>query len=137
MEHKLEETNLVAVYGTLKRAHSNHWAMERAKGVFLKEDYIPFTEMDWVWFPRCKFENEHSKNMLKVEIFEVSKEWVLGPLDSLEWYPSHYTRKQVTSIDGTSVTVYEIRSSITDKKEEWLQEATPSDGWLKFYEWTK
>ena len=128
---QLWETNLIAVYWTLKRAEWNFWAMVRAKWEFVKEAYVEFEAVCWRWFPTAKFKKWTNK-FLKVELFNVPLEWVTGPLDSLEWYPSFYTRKGISTIEWDTVIIYEIVRSIQDNSDDFL---TKEEDWKKYYTW--
>lgn len=115
---ELEEQNLVAVYGTLKKWWGNHSVMERAEWVFQKEDYIPYESIVSGWFPMVKFKQDSLK-FLKVELYKVPKVWVLKYLDALEGHPSFYVRKEVTTLlSWVNVTVYEIVDPIGDSSDK-------------------
>ena len=147
---RIKDTNLVAVYWTLKKKnknwepYGNHWAMINAWGKFIKESYVEFSKLAGHWFPVAKFEIWTDK-FLKVEIYEVSKEWVAWPLDRLEWHPreredwtypepTFYKRKEVPTTDWDTVTVYEIVRDIDDTSEQWEEESDIWDG-SSYYNW--
>jgi len=126
-----DEWNIIAVYGTLKRGTGNYRVMEMANGVFLKEAYVSMDKIEWRGFPVAKFK-EGTNKLLKVELFTVNKLWVEWPLDRLEWYPTHYTRKIVKTEEWDDVIIYEIARDITDDSERF---ATHKDEDKQYYEW--
>jgi len=148
---KVKDMNLVAVYGTLKKKwpnglpYGNHAAMTRAGWEFVKEAWVEFSHLNWGWFPIAKFADWTDK-LLKVELYNVSREWVLWPLDSLEGHPreredgsyadpTFYVRKEVTTTDWDKVIVYEYVSRIEDASQRWKLESDVED--FEYYEWNK
>jgi gamma-glutamylcyclotransferase (GGCT)/AIG2-like uncharacterized protein YtfP len=89
----------VAVYGSLKQGFGNHRVMEHAKGKLIsaaittEDHYI----LDGRGFPYInEAPSDPHKGALSVELYEVPKQGVLGPLDSLEGHPNFYERQQRT-----------------------------------------
>lgn len=130
-------TNIrVGVYWTLKEWYWNHWVMKRARGDYIKKDFIQVDSLDDVWFPRIKVSNDSNK-WLSVEIYDVDKDW-LQQLDWLEWYTesatdNHYNRIKVKTKLGEEISVYEIVDDIYDI----LDDFKLSENWdEKFYNWT-
>lgn len=123
-----KDWNIIAVYWTLKKWFWNYWVMERAKGVFIREDFVEFTHIVSWWFPMIKFwKNEGVKKFIKVELFSVPEEWIINSLDRLEWHPTFYKRKDVTTvIDEEPCVTYNIVDSIWDSSERFKIDK-PSD----------
>lgn len=130
---RLNDFNIIAVYGTLKKQYWNHQVMESAEWEFIKEDYVPFEAIDWFWFPVAKF-NSDSKNLLKVELYKVSREWIENYLDRLEWHPTFYYRKEVKTLSWVDAIIYEINRDVSDRKQDFF---THEDWDNKFYEWNR
>lgn len=137
---ELKDTNLVAVYGTLKKKwpewkpYGNHAAMVRAEGEFVKEAWVEFSHINWGWFPIAKFATWTDK-LLKVELYNVPREWVEWPLDTLEGHPTFYFRKEVVTTDWDTVVIYEYRGQVDDRSEDFELESDVED--FKYYEWQR
>ena len=83
-------TNLVFVYGTLKKGFGNHRLLEKAH--FLGEAYLRRTKMvDLGAYPAVI---TGGKKDVMGEIYQVDDE-TLARLDRLEGHPSFYERRQV------------------------------------------
>ena len=130
-----EGMNLIAVYGTLKRKFGNHVCMESAHWEYVKDSYVEFSKCTWSWYPMAKFE-VGTDRLLKVELYNVPKEWILNHLDRLEWHPTFYTRKGVVTSDWDECTIYEIASDIQDTSEQWKEESDPEIP-ETYYEWDR
>lgn len=132
--------NKVGVYGTLKKAFWNHRCMERAEGVFVREDYVQIKSLWSCGYPMAKFVHEWEENTnkwLKIEVYNVDDTWVTGALDSLEGYTpwsryNLYDRIVVPSLSGEDISVYEICSNETNIIENYFVEE--KDGKL-LYNW--
>ena len=87
-------TQLIAVYGTLKRGGSNSRVMERDGGKFLAEGTTQrkFTMFGGWGFPRVIWTGA-PRSHIHCEVFEVDS---LDNMDSLEGHPSFFCRRQVT-----------------------------------------
>lgn len=88
MSHKLTK---VFVYGTLKRGQSNHSLLEDSK--FLGE----YSAKDMHIINTNNYPYAYEEEGLQAigELYEVNKK-TMEALDTLEGYPSHYYRKEVT-----------------------------------------
>ena len=133
---------LVAVYWTLKRGMGNFWTMERAEWVYVKDAYIEVEKLDTCGYPmvRMATKDKPTGKWLLVELFEVDKAWIEGPLDGLEGYTpgalyNHYNRIEVKTLEGDEVGVYEInRENIPDVLENYF---THKEGDNLFYNWNR
>lgn len=129
---------LVAVYWTLKKWFWNYRVMERANWKFIWEDYIQFNKLDSFWYPMITLGND-TNTYLKVELFEVNKEWITWQLDMLEWYRENsqfnlYNRVKTKTLNWLDVWIYEINNDINNNKEKYYTH----NEWDKlFYNWTK
>ena len=93
-------TELVFVYGTLKKDGSNFHVMQKAGGIFkCKALTAPFYRLiSFGGFPgmtsglNCTFR-------IAGELFEITN---IDPIDVLEGYPSFYDRKQICIVGITS-----------------------------------
>ena len=85
-------SDLIAVYGTLKRGEGNFRVTERSNGKFVKESTtVDKYKMYGGWgFPRVVLDGNTSP--IHVEVFEVD---TLEHLDALEGHPDFFTRHQV------------------------------------------
>ncbi len=91
----LKESQLVAVYGSLKRGFGNYHCMERANGEFVstaKTEDANFI-MEGSGFPYVVRNNSEMGGKVAVELFKVNKAGVLNDLDSLEGHPTFYKRE--------------------------------------------
>jgi len=137
---ELKDINLVAVYGTLKKAwpagmpYGNHSAMKRAGWRYVKDSWVEFSHINWGGFPIAKFETGTDK-LLQVELYNVPREWVEWPLDSLEGHPTFYFRKEVVTTDGDTVVIYEYRWDVQDISEEFKLDSNVEDA--DYYSWNK
>lgn len=100
-------TNLVAVYGTLRKGSGNHFLLENDESVFRGTERISGWEMfyygSFLSFPWIK-PTEDIGSSIVVEVYEVSDD-VMEDLDSLEGYnPNNpkefYDRTQVETQHG-------------------------------------
>jgi len=95
-------TELVFVYGTLKKGYGNHRVMEKAGGVLVEpeartEPYYSMVNLGS--FPGVV---AHGKTAIKGEVYKVEElQW----LDYLEGYPSFYNRVQVPITVGPTTHV--------------------------------
>ena len=83
-------TNLVFVYGTLKRGFANHRLLEKAH--FLGEAYLPRTKMINLGAYPAVIAGGTKEVM--GEMYQVDDETLIR-LDRLEGHPSFYERRQV------------------------------------------
>lgn len=135
-KYPLEDTNIVAVYWTLKKPFGNHASMIRAEGKYIGDDFIEFKNIDWGGFPIVNFE-EGTGKFLAVELYEVSRAWVQGPLDSLEGHPTFYYRKALTTLGWVKAIGYEYASPVTDRSKDFQIETPEEHAGKTFYEWMK
>jgi gamma-glutamylaminecyclotransferase len=96
-----DEKELLAVYGTLRKGYNNHRLLHGAK--FLGSGYTK--ERHRMHGPTIPFVLEGDETgvggKVRVEVYEVSKAQLEGPLDQLEGHPKMYTRRKTTIlIDG-------------------------------------
>lgn len=135
-KYPLEDSNLIAVYGTLKqkwlnwKPYGNHSVMIHAWWVFVKKAWVPFDQLAWYWFPTATF-NSTSNKLLGVELWRVSRGGIWS-LDSLEWHPCHYYRKKVITQAWDECIIYEYNHFISDESEKYLYK---SDNKNKYYIW--
>ena len=90
-------SELVAVYGTLRKGWGNHRSMKDAKGKFVgqgktRENYNLYSLGP---FPAVSMANTDNETPVVVEVYRVEKEGLTGPLDGLEGYPGFYNRTKV------------------------------------------
>ena len=128
---------LVWVYGTLKRNFWNYPVMESAEGKYIGDWYVEIESLSSCGFPRVVFAKQPTHKWLKVELFEVSQEWIEWPLDTLEWYypwsPCNlYNRIEVKTQFWTKISVYEITSQSQDVMENYFVNQEWED---KYYNW--
>lgn len=85
-------SNLVAVYGTLKRNEGNFRVTEASGADFLTSTVTKdkFTMYGGWGFPRVVFDGDTSP--IKVEVFRVE---TFDYLDSLEGHPDFFCRKEI------------------------------------------
>lgn len=97
----------VAVYGTLRRGYGNHRVMERADGGFVGKGVTAkkFNMYHMGGFPSVSKAHSSSQTPITVEVYDVEKEGITGPLDTLEGFPRFYNRTKTDIIldDGTLV----------------------------------
>ena len=82
-------SNLVFVYGTLKRGFGNHRLLEKAKYLGDYKTIDKYTMLSLGAFPAVVLEQETSR--ISGEIFLINKT-ILQNLDFLEGYPEFYNR---------------------------------------------
>jgi len=106
-----DETDLVFVYGTLKRGYGNNRLLRDS--LFVSEDYTPD---GWVMgsagcpysFPPRVVPDEYSYlgHKIKGEVYQLRNWFVARQLDWLEGYPHHYDREIITTEGGRSAWIY-------------------------------
>ena len=83
------------MYGTLKYGYGNHRVMEKAGGSFISKCVtIDKFKMTDVGFPYIAFSQDGFPVL--GELYLVND---LKPLDSLEGYPNHYSRRRISVKD--------------------------------------
>lgn len=92
---QVKHSNLVAVYGSLRKGLGNHRLLQDLEPVSV-ETLSGFDMYSMGSFP-CVY---HGDGDITVEVYEVSKERLLGPLDSLEGHPGFYRREPVETSQG-------------------------------------
>lgn len=92
---KPQAGDLVFVYGTLKAGFYNHRVMQYAKGSFVSRATTTkaFPMIDG-GFPYL-YDEEGVGNEIVGEVYQIPTEQGFSPLDGLEGYPHHYTRRKV------------------------------------------
>jgi gamma-glutamylaminecyclotransferase len=100
------QTEVLAVYGTLRKGYHNHKHMTGAKfigkGVTAERhrmygDGVPFV---------AEGDERGEGGNIRVEVYEVSRAQMNGPIDSLEGHPNVYTRRKTPiRIDGRNDTI--------------------------------
>ena len=91
---RTEYVNL-AVYGTLRKGRGNHYLLQRGDVKFLGFGIL----RGWAY---CKYLltikelPRHNNAFVVVEVYEIPHELLIGPIDSLEGFPTLYDRKEVT-----------------------------------------
>ncbi|NTW50920.1 MAG: gamma-glutamylcyclotransferase [Chlorobiales bacterium] len=83
--------HLVFVYGTLMKGYGNHRLMENATFLGYAETLEKY-RMTYTSYPML---TEEPLVQIKGELYEVSEEDLLGPLDELEGVPHLYERKEI------------------------------------------
>lgn len=88
-------SEVVVVYGTLKRGYANHDVMNAAGGTYLGDTFVHGATMFSLGaFPAISFD---AGNGIYGEVYEVED---ISPVDRLEGYPHFYDRKQVSTPYG-------------------------------------
>lgn len=107
----LEGTQLVAVFGSLKRGFANYGVMEDACGEFITEAITVDNNflMEGWGFPYLIRGESEATGAVSVEVFAVSVEGLTGPLDRLEGHPNFYKRE-----------IVELKTPNGDIMEAWL-----------------
>jgi len=86
-------TELVAVYGTLKQGHGNNRLLSSSE--FMGAEQIKgFKMFSAGGFP-VVFHSEDSKDEISVEVFMVEQSTLQGDLDRLEGHPRWYRRELI------------------------------------------
>ncbi len=93
----------VFVYGTLKKGFSLHNFL--SESVLICEDSITGTMYDLGPYPSIILEG----GKVHGEVYEITPK-TLKILDTVEGYPSHYKRTEVTTDKGLKVLVYYYQS---------------------------
>lgn len=99
-----DQTQRVAVYGTLKRGYQANAMLSPGKFIGAGVSEERFYMMDTGWYPMLlEIDGSRRGSKVAVEVYEVPADLLQGRLDSYEGVPSLYTRKkvQVTLHDGT------------------------------------
>jgi len=102
---------LVAVYGTLRQGHGNHWSMEQAQGELVGKGKTVenFNLYNLGAFPSVSLSHSSNKKPVVVEVYATDERGLTGPLDGLEGYPSFYNRTKV-----------DVRLESGDVVEAWI-----------------
>ena len=106
---------LVFVYGTLKRGYGNNILLRNSD--FLGEDTIE--DHTLVLEQAFPYMVESKGDKVRGEVYEVDERTV-RLLDSLEGYPHHYQKKEISTVKGRLVFTYYL-----DKK------GPDPTGWIK------
>ena len=103
----------VAVYGTLKHGHNNHYLLETAKlkAVGKLKGWI----MKDLHFYPAVIKDSENESEIHVEIYEINQA-TLNDLDRLEGYPSMYQREQVETEVGPTWIYFMDRIDLTTRK---------------------
>lgn len=118
---RIEEGELVAVYGSLRSGLGNHRLLTSAPRQ--DDGIIPDGEFYMVslgGFPGLIPPHEplYKSTPIVVEVYEVDSNQRAISLDGLEGYPSFYDRKQVVLEDGRCCWVYFLDDSYS--KHPWV-----------------
>lgn len=81
----MENKQLVAVYGSLRKGEGNHSLLERDNAKYIDTIELP---SEYTLFSLGSFPGVHlnGENPLTIELYEVDESTLLGPLDFLEGY---------------------------------------------------
>lgn len=99
-------TNMVFVYGTLKRGCGNHCVMEEAGGQFVTEATTSQLYPMEVHGLPFLYESPGEGHHVRGEVFCITKPDGLKRLDRLEGHPGLYERKPIGLTDGAGNTFF-------------------------------
>jgi len=123
---KEEETMKIFSYGTLMSGMTRNFIMTDAGGKKTKDasldGYRLYANRD---HPTMREEEGHSVVGELWEFDPAKKDKVIGYLDTIEGYPSYYTRKEI-KIDGEDVLIYIMTDMAFDAQVK-MNEMNPVD----------
>ncbi len=93
----MPNTQLVAVYGSLKKGYGNHSLLESSELKGITETSPSWTMYDLGSFPGIV----PGHTNIHIEVYEVNQE-TFQRLDMLEGYPSFYDRKEIETKYGSA-----------------------------------
>lgn len=95
--------HLVFVYGTLMKGYGNHYLLKNAAFLGAAKTLLKY-RMTYTSFPML---TEEPLVHIKGELYEVSENDLIGPLDDLEGVPYLYERKEIpVQIDNKTLTAW-------------------------------
>lgn len=89
-------TNLVAVYGSLKKGYGNHRLLDTSEFLGTTDTYGEWTMYSLGGFPAIVPEGN---TQICIEVYRVDRE-TMADLDMLEGYPSFYDRRIIDTKYG-------------------------------------
>jgi len=92
-----KHTNLVAVFGSLKKGFGNHRVIGDSEFLGTTKTEPKFTMFSFGGFPGLLLEGNTS---IEVEVYDVTNREIMNGLDRLEGYPSFYDRTQIETEFG-------------------------------------